>query len=264
MDNLLGDFVDGLRDRRDEASLREHIARFTISIAVRYFSYYWVPLLGARRAIPRDANVPSFAISGFPVAWREYYRAQSCRGRDPVLRQGLRTSLPFSWSELDGCIALTDAEKSLMAEAYDHGLSCGLTVPIHGFGGDFAVLTFASDEDGHGFYRAVKKLDHILHVAALHFHEAVKKTLNPAGTLPNVRRLTSREIDVLLWINDGKSYWEISGILGISKHTVESHVRNAMRKLEVNTSRHAAAIVAQLPLERMENPRASRAQNLPL
>lgn len=261
MDHLLGDFVDGLSDRCDEASLREHIARFTLSIAIKYFSYYWVPLLGTRRGIPKEANVPSFAITGFPIAWRDHYRAQSCRERDPVLRQGLRTSLPFRWSELDGCIALTDAEKALMAEARDHGLRCGLTVPIHGFGGDFAVLSFASDEDDRGFYRVVKELDHLLHVAALHFHEAVKMILNPARTLPNIRRLTSREIDVLLWINDGKSYWEISGILGISEHTVESHVRNAMRKLEVNTSRHAAAIVAQLPLERMEGPHASRAQN---
>ena len=261
MDRLLSDFVYGLADRRDEASLREHIARFAESIAITYFSYYWVPLLGARRGIPKDANVPSFSITGFPAAWRDRYRAHGCRERDPVLRQGLRTSLPISWSELDGQIALTDAERALMAEARDHGLRCGMTVPIHGFGGDFAVLTFASDDEGGGFYRCVRELDHLLHVAALHFHEAVKRILNPARALPNIRRLTNREIDVLLWINEGKSYWEISGILGISEHTVESHVRSAMRKLNVYTSRHAAAIVAQLPLQRMEESVAQRAQN---
>ena len=252
MDRLLGDFVYGLADRRDEASLREHIARFAESLGLTYFSYYWVPLLGARRGIPKDASVPSFSITGFPAAWCDRYRSHSCRERDPVLRQGLTTSLPITWSELDGHIALTDAERTLMAEAGDHGLRCGMTVPIHGFGGDFAVLTFASDGEGGAFYRCVRELDHLLHVAALHFHEAVKRILNPAGALPNIRRLTNREIDVLLWINEGKSYWEISGILGISKHTVESHVRSAMRKLDVYTSRHAAAIVAQLPLRRME------------
>lgn len=256
MDRLLDEFVDGLGDHRDEASLRGHIARFAQSIAVKYFSYYWVPLLGTRRGIPKDANVPSFSITGFPAAWCDHYRAHLCRERDPVLRLGLRTSLPFPWSELDRHIVLTDAEKMLMADARDHGLRCGLTVPIHGFGGDFAVLTFASDEEKGGFYRIVKAFDHLLHVAALHFHEAVKTILNPARALPNIRRLTNREIDVLLWINEGKSYWDISGILGISEHTVESHVRNAMRKLEVSTSRHAAAIVAQLPLERTDGPLA--------
>jgi DNA-binding CsgD family transcriptional regulator len=56
-------------------------------------------------------------------------------------------------------------------------------------------------------------------------------------------QLTGREISCLRWVAKGKSSWEIGGILRISEHTVNFHVKNAMAKL-LTTSRTVAAIVA--------------------
>lgn len=55
--------------------------------------------------------------------------------------------------------------------------------------------------------------------------------------------LTGREISCLRWVANGKSSWEIGGILRISEHTVNFHVKNAMAKL-FTTSRTVAAILA--------------------
>lgn len=50
--------------------------------------------------------------------------------------------------------------------------------------------------------------------------------------IPKGKRLTPREREVLSWIANGKTAWEISVILDISESTVISHLRNSRDKLE--------------------------------
>jgi len=45
--------------------------------------------------------------------------------------------------------------------------------------------------------------------------------------------LSGREQQCLLWVSHGKTSWETSVILGLSERTVNFHLRNACRKLNV-------------------------------
>ncbi|TAL72555.1 MAG: response regulator transcription factor [Bacteroidetes bacterium] len=45
--------------------------------------------------------------------------------------------------------------------------------------------------------------------------------------------LTNREKEVLKWLKEGKSTWDISKILRISRYTVDFHIKNLFRKLSV-------------------------------
>ncbi len=56
--------------------------------------------------------------------------------------------------------------------------------------------------------------------------------------------LSAREKECLCWVEEGKSSWEIGVILRISENTVNFHLKNAMRKLEV-TSRIQCVIRAR-------------------
>jgi DNA-binding CsgD family transcriptional regulator len=58
--------------------------------------------------------------------------------------------------------------------------------------------------------------------------------------------LTPRELDVLRLLGGGCSYCQVAARLGISPHTVVSHIKNAYRKLEVHTS--AAAVMRAVQL----------------
>ena len=58
--------------------------------------------------------------------------------------------------------------------------------------------------------------------------------------------LTAREADVVRLLASGCSYAEIAQRLGISAHTVASHVKNAYRKLEVHCA--AAAVMRAVEL----------------
>lgn len=55
--------------------------------------------------------------------------------------------------------------------------------------------------------------------------------------------LTSRETEILQWLAKGQSNKEIAGHLGISDHTVKVHLKNILRKLNMN-SRVQAAVYA--------------------
>lgn len=58
--------------------------------------------------------------------------------------------------------------------------------------------------------------------------------------------LTTREVDVLGLLAKGCSYAAIGERLGISAHTVASHVKNAYRKLDVHCA--AAAVMRAVEL----------------
>ena len=53
--------------------------------------------------------------------------------------------------------------------------------------------------------------------------------------------LTEREAEVLCWMASGKTNQEIATILGLSFFTVKTHVKNILKRLEVETRTGAAA-----------------------
>jgi DNA-binding CsgD family transcriptional regulator len=61
-------------------------------------------------------------------------------------------------------------------------------------------------------------------------------------------RLTSREAEVLQLLARGRTYLQISDRLGMSVHTVQSHVKNVYRKLDVHSARAAVWRAMELRL----------------
>ncbi len=53
--------------------------------------------------------------------------------------------------------------------------------------------------------------------------------------------LSPRELEVLKWLKLGKTSWDISVILKISERTVNYHVNNIMRKLDVTSRLQAVS-----------------------
>lgn len=64
-------------------------------------------------------------------------------------------------------------------------------------------------------------------------------------TLKLKLKITRREADVLYWVAKGKTDWEISVILSISERTVNKHLEQIYRKLDVNNRTSATAIAIQ-------------------
>ncbi|HEU4646242.1 MAG TPA: helix-turn-helix transcriptional regulator [Burkholderiales bacterium] len=67
------------------------------------------------------------------------------------------------------------------------------------------------------------------------------------GTMHETPRLTPRESDVLRLMARGCTYAQTAARLGVSLHTVASHVKNAYRKLGVRSG--AAAVMRAVELK---------------
>jgi LuxR family transcriptional regulator, quorum-sensing system regulator CviR len=78
-----------------------------------------------------------------------------------------------------------------------------------------------------------------LSVALMRLAEAKKesKSFTP--------KLTNREVEVLKWIKEGKSSYDVSVILNISERTVNFHCNNILRKLDAVNRVQAVAIALE-------------------
>jgi DNA-binding CsgD family transcriptional regulator len=81
-----------------------------------------------------------------------------------------------------------------------------------------------------------------------HLHLALSQTFRKAPAANKIIVLSNREKEVLNWLKQGKSSWDISVILGISERTVNYHVYNVMQKLEAINRPQAVATALHLGL----------------
>jgi DNA-binding CsgD family transcriptional regulator len=70
------------------------------------------------------------------------------------------------------------------------------------------------------------------------------------GAMEKTVRLTGREADVLRLLARGRSYSQAADQLGMSAHTVATHIKSAYRKLDVHTA--AAAVMRAIELRLLE------------
>lgn len=78
-----------------------------------------------------------------------------------------------------------------------------------------------------------------LHMALLRLAAAGPPALAPQEAL--ARPLSARETEILRWVREGKSNFEVGCILGISALTVKNHLQRIYRALGVSNRTHALA-----------------------
>ncbi len=81
-----------------------------------------------------------------------------------------------------------------------------------------------------------------------HLQLAFSRALQGGESTAKQVSLSCREKEVMDWLQEGKSSWAISVILGISERTVNFHVYNITRKLGASNRAQALAIAARLGL----------------
>lgn len=184
----------------------------------------------------------AFLVSTYPAAWREAYDRQHMHSVDPTVGHCLGSSLPIVWHP--DTFQSTD-QQHFYEEAASFGLRSGITLPLHGRGGEFGMLSFVSSRSGGGDSMAtLADLTLLRDYAFESSRKFVVKQAPPGAGI----KLTARELECLQWVAAGKSSWEVSRILGRSEATINFHMANIMRKFDVGTRQQAVvkAIAAGL------------------
>ena len=86
-----------------------------------------------------------------------------------------------------------------------------------------------------------KKIRSVLDSLCLSFHRALIVFYFLCKN-ESISNLTNREVEVLRWIKEGKTNWEISRILNITERTVKYHTENIYKKLGVSSRTHAVRV----------------------
>lgn len=85
----------------------------------------------------------------------------------------------------------------------------------------------------------------LLNILVPHMHATLLRILHKIKVDNSAERtsraLTTRELEVLAWVCEGKTSTEIASILGVAPSTVRNQIQSILVKLRVNTRAQAAA-----------------------
>lgn len=194
--------------------------------------------------LPTSFIQPSIlVVSNYPQAWWDRYEAKAYVKVDPVVSHCRSHLTPIAWGP-NTAIADHPKEremKLLMQEASDFGLCSGISFPVYGNAGEFAILSLASSrsKEKSSCYigQAMSRIPLILG----YIQENVRKVMTGVDKFGRDVALTDREKECLTWAAEGKTNWEVSRILRVSERTVTFHLQNATEKLQVSNRYHAVA-----------------------
>ncbi|CAI9085157.1 LuxR family transcriptional regulator [Candidatus Methylacidiphilum fumarolicum] len=131
--------------------------------------------------------------------------------------------------------------KEYIKDASDIGLLTGLSYGVFEQTSSIATLFSFCDKD----IERHRRHEIVLGVLMHHLHLSVLKCFLPK----NIQKLesnysdtlTHREKEIIKWVKEGKTNWEISCILNISESTVKYHLKNIFIKLDVTNRCQAVA-----------------------
>ncbi len=174
----------------------------------------------------------------YPVGWLDMYAEEELFKSDPIIRYNYEHFRTHLWSE-----AMEQYREApytdFMNKASEFGLRYGVASGINGERCSTGSI-FSFSGSSNRFKKYHKK---VLDIVTPHVHQALVRvcSLNTAGRQA-VSSLSVREKEVIKWMKEGKTNWEISVILNISERTVKFHVQNIEKKLNAVNKAHAIAI----------------------
>jgi LuxR family transcriptional activator of conjugal transfer of Ti plasmids len=223
-------FMLQLERSQHEEALRDVMAEAAADMGVASFAYLGLSSNPAPQLGPT-------LVSTYPTEWTDHYIGHDYCRIDPVIQTASQDVLPFYWGQTVPLKPLDEAQARLFREAQECGIHHGFTIPIHD-AGRVASLNFCCAHDVDTFRKAVEEHRHVIHLMGIYFHAHVRRKLQLTSRLSRPC-LTPREAECLQWSALGKSHQVIADILGLSRRTVKFHIENAMKKLDVATTRQA-------------------------
>ncbi|WKZ33396.1 MAG: LuxR C-terminal-related transcriptional regulator [Thermodesulfobacteriota bacterium] len=170
----------------------------------------------------------------WPDEWAGIYTSEQLCKRDPVFLFNISHQQAYTWSEAMRNFPGKPGE-DVMNKASEFRLKYGLSSGISSDGPKGSIFSFAGDRDRFTSHHLM-----ILDILTPHLHQALVRICG--SRFKADAPLSHREREVLKWVREGKTNWEISVILSISERTVKFHIQNIERKLNAVNKAHAIAI----------------------
>jgi DNA-binding CsgD family transcriptional regulator len=239
-----------------------------ISSAYDLATYGKAALCALSRA-ENEVALTHYVNHSYGAPWAELYASQNFHRIDPVLIHASTTDGVFRWDETTAPPMCREDSAVFLEAAETFGLANGVSFSCAGISRTFRSVLSITGVPAGEFERTRR----ILTVIGPHLHEAYRRVLHVQLDHENAVELSgrgpvelsgrgpvelsargpvelsargpvelsAREREVLCWAQQGKTYWEIGCILGISQRTVKFHFARIKAKLDVVSTAHAIA-----------------------
>lgn len=213
-------------DPPQQAHVQRAVEHAVTRLGFRHYSFI-------QEQIPPLSGNKIYRVDNFPATWTEHYQESDYIHVDPVIAHARLFHGDFIWND-----EMFQNVPGLLEDMHRHGIVNGWTTSIHDEPDRISIVSLCGHEHP-------LRSEHILPVQqdmrrlAWMMHTLYSKCCR-LYVMSELPALGSREIEVLRWTADGKSAQDIADILGISKSTVDLHIRNAVRKLGARNKTAAA------------------------
>lgn len=224
--------VQSLLSSTTAEDLFQQLTVITRGLGFDYCAY------GIRLPLPVSAPRTEM-FNNYPDDWQKCYQAQNYLAVDPTVTRGIRSTLPFVWSD-----EMFASARNLWEDAKAHGLEHGWAQSCRDVHGIVGMLTLSRSQEGLSDSELRAKAPEMSWLVQM-AHFGMARCLT-AKLLPEAEvTLSQREVEVLRWTAEGKTSSEVAEILRIAERTVNFHINNAAAKLNAS-NKTAAAIRASV------------------
>lgn len=218
-----------------EIGYRKLIERFNELI---FFDYAISALIDMQDISCENMNSGSVNC-GYPAGFLEEYTNRKYQLIDPIYGQFLRTFDVQCTAELKNYYTKI-SENSSLKLAKDFGL---FNTYLYGICGNslnpFTVFTLTGEQIKNE-QRTKAIIQYLVPYLSIALQNAISCRIKA-----DTKGLSQGELEVLKWLKEGKSSWEISAILNRSERVINFHTGNIIRKLNANNRTHAVAIALE-------------------
>jgi len=174
-------------------------------------------------------------LVNFPEEWMSHYLANHYIEHDAVYSAALTARRPFLWSSLKESSRTSQQGKLILEEAGEFKLLDGIGLSIHQPLGEIIGMGLASSSGG---VEPNPKMMTEIYAAAHQFY-LIFSELSENKTEPKTIPLSQKELEVVLWLAQGKTVAEIAVIIGVTEATIKFHCSNIYSKFGVNNCKSA-------------------------
>jgi len=203
-------------------------------------------LVGLQIQLPGMSPI-QHVISGWPDQYQLIYAERDYVLRDPTVAHCQISTAPIIWTP----DIYPRESLEVLEESRRFGLHHGVSMAVHGLSRTKSMLSLARDQRLDVDPRETRRVLAGAKVLATCAHMALEDLLVPdllQREFP--KKLTPRESEIMQYVANGKGSEVIGDLLGLSKATVEFHVKNLLRKLGVASRLQGVARAVALGLVR--------------
>lgn len=145
---------------------------------------------------------------------------------DPSIQ--LLQTTRFSITSNQDCLDITEP-RQVTSLKLDFGIKTCLSIGVRGVLGVCTYFAFSNFDK-----KQLGKLHTLMQILAPHYHLAYLRSTSQLADQESQlssSTLTPREEEIMRWVAEGKTNWEISIILHMSLNTVKTHLKNIYQKL---------------------------------